>query len=102
MVDYQAVTFWKLTNRMHGTASAIGIGEQVSRSLPDKQSSVNDTMQYHVLAADFDGTLAEQGVVPQSTLDALQRIKDSGRKLVLVSGRRLEPLLDLLPDIRTV
>ena len=56
-------------------------------------------MQYHVLAADFDGTLAEQGVVPQSTLDALQRIKDSGRKLVLVSGRRLEPLLDLLPDI---
>ncbi len=56
-------------------------------------------MQYHVLAADFDGTLAEQGVVPQSTLDALQRIKDSGRKLVLVSGRRLEPLLELLPDI---
>ena len=56
-------------------------------------------MQYHVLAADFDGTLAEQGVVPPSTLEALQRVKDSGRKLVLVSGRRLEPLLELLPDI---
>lgn len=56
-------------------------------------------MHYHVLAADFDGTIAEQGVVPQSTLDALQRIKDSGRKLVLVTGRRLEPLLALIPDI---
>lgn len=56
-------------------------------------------MQYHVLAADFDGTIAEQGVVPQTTLDALQRIKDSGRKLVLVTGRRLEPLLELLPNI---
>ena len=56
-------------------------------------------MQYHVLAADFDGTIAEQGVVPQSTLDALQRVKDSGRKLLLVTGRRLEPLLELLPNI---
>ncbi len=56
-------------------------------------------MQYHVLAADFDGTIAEQGVVPQSTLDALQKIKDSGRKLVLVTGRRLEPLLELMPNI---
>ncbi len=56
-------------------------------------------MQYHVLAADFDGTIAEQGVVPESTLEALHRLKDSGRKLVLVTGRRLEPLLELLPNI---
>ncbi len=56
-------------------------------------------MQFHVLATDFDGTIAEHGVVPQSTFDALHRVKDSGRHLILVTGRRLEPLVDLIPDL---
>lgn len=29
----------------------------------------------------------------------LRKVRDSGRKIVLVTGRRLEPLLDLLPDV---
>ncbi len=56
-------------------------------------------MQYHVLATDFDGTIAEQGLVPESTIEALEKIKASGRKLVMVTGRRMEPLMELLPDI---
>ncbi len=56
-------------------------------------------MRYHVLAADYDGTLAKDGHVDASTIDALRRFRDSGRKLLLVTGRRLEPLLDLFPDI---
>lgn len=56
-------------------------------------------MRYHVLAADYDGTLARGGHVEQSTVDALGRLRDSGRKLLLVTGRRLEPILDLFPDV---
>ncbi len=56
-------------------------------------------MQYHVLAADYDGTLARDGLVDDSTVDALRRVRDTGGKLLLVTGRRLEPVLDLFPDV---
>lgn len=56
-------------------------------------------MQFHVLAADYDGTLAKDGHVGQSTIDSLRRLRDSGRSLVLVTGRRLEPVLDLFPEV---
>ncbi|QDU29776.1 Sugar phosphatase YbiV [Anatilimnocola aggregata] len=49
-------------------------------------------MRYLALAADYDGTLAHHGKVSSSTIDALKRLKDSGRKLVMVSGRELEDL----------
>jgi HAD superfamily hydrolase (TIGR01484 family) len=56
-------------------------------------------MHYQVLAADYDGTLAEDGLVPDSTVEKLKALKESGRRLVLVSGRRLEPLLELFPAL---
>jgi HAD superfamily hydrolase (TIGR01484 family) len=49
-------------------------------------------MRYLVLACDYDGTLAHEGCVDQSTLAALERLRGSGRELVLVSGRELEDL----------
>ncbi|MGV3483075.1 MAG: HAD-IIB family hydrolase [Planctomycetaceae bacterium] len=55
-------------------------------------------MRIHVLAADYDGTLAHDGVVARSTIDALKRLRDSARRLVMVTGRRLEPLLELFPE----
>ncbi len=56
-------------------------------------------MRYHVLATDYDGTLASDGIVEPSTVDSLRCLRDSGRKLILVTGRRLEPVLDLFPDV---
>ncbi|WP_254508335.1 HAD family hydrolase [Anatilimnocola floriformis] len=49
-------------------------------------------MRYLALAADYDGTLAHHGKVSDSTIAALQRLKDSGRKLLMVSGRELPDL----------
>lgn len=49
-------------------------------------------MYFLALAADFDGTLATDGVVAPATLDALRRLKASGRRLILVTGRELPPL----------
>src|SRR6266700_2528727 len=56
-------------------------------------------MRYLVLACDFDGTLASDGKVRIETLAALQRLRDSGRKLILATGRELENLLDIFPAI---
>ncbi len=50
-------------------------------------------MRFEALVTDYDGTLAHHGTVADSTVAALERLKASGRRLVLVTGR-------LLPDVR--
>jgi hydroxymethylpyrimidine pyrophosphatase-like HAD family hydrolase len=49
-------------------------------------------MRYHVLATDYDGTLADDGTVNAQTVQALRRFQASGRVLVLVTGRELAEL----------
>ncbi|MBV8689818.1 MAG: HAD family phosphatase, partial [Candidatus Eremiobacteraeota bacterium] len=49
-------------------------------------------MRYLALATDFDGTLAHDSRVSQNAIDALKRLRESGRHLVLVTGR-------ILPDL---
>ncbi len=49
-------------------------------------------MRYLALAADFDGTLATDGCVGSSAVEALKKLAASGRKLILVTGRELEDL----------
>jgi hypothetical protein len=56
-------------------------------------------MRYHVLATDYDGTLAHTGAVDQRTLDAMQSFLATGRRLVLVTGRELPELLTVFPQI---
>jgi HAD superfamily hydrolase (TIGR01484 family) len=55
-------------------------------------------MRYHALALDYDGTVAHHGIVAPETLAALKRVKASGRKLILVTGRELEDLMRVFPD----
>lgn len=56
-------------------------------------------MRYHALACDYDGTLADHGEVDDDTLAALERVKSSGRKLLLVSGRELDDLARVFPRL---
>jgi hydroxymethylpyrimidine pyrophosphatase-like HAD family hydrolase len=55
-------------------------------------------MRYHVLAADYDGTLAHHGRVSESTMAALRLLRESGRKLILVTGRQMSDLLEIFPE----
>ena len=55
-------------------------------------------MRYFVLASDYDGTLASDGQVDRDTLAALERLRASGRKLILVTGRELDDLLRVFPQ----
>ncbi|GGP03804.1 HAD-IIB family hydrolase [Nonomuraea glycinis] len=54
-------------------------------------------MRYHVLACDYDDTLATLGQVDEHTVKTLERVSRSGRKLLLVTGRELDDLLTVFP-----
>lgn len=47
------------------------------------------------IATDYDGTLAHHGSVDEATIAALRRLKASGRKLIMITGREL-------PDLKSV
>jgi phosphoglycolate phosphatase (TIGR01487 family) len=55
-------------------------------------------LPYRALATDYDGTLAHHGQVAPETIDALQRLKTTGRRLILVTGRQLEDLRRIFPE----
>jgi len=54
---------------------------------------------FHALAVDYDGTIAHDGRVSQATVDALRAVKDSGRKLILVTGRERRDLQVIFPHL---
>src|SRR5579884_654017 len=56
-------------------------------------------MRYLALAADYDGTLAQDGKVDSATVEALERLIASGRRLILVTGRELDELISIFPAI---
>jgi hydroxymethylpyrimidine pyrophosphatase-like HAD family hydrolase len=51
--------------------------------------------KYAALATDYDGTVAHDGKVDDSTLAALQRARAAGLRLVLVTGRELSDLFNV-------
>jgi HAD superfamily hydrolase (TIGR01484 family) len=56
-------------------------------------------MRYHILATDYDGTIAHHGGVDESTLAALDRFRKSGRRLIMVTGRELPELKTVFPHL---
>ena len=56
-------------------------------------------MRYFALATDYDGTLAHDGVVAPATVEALERLCETGRKLLLVTGRELPDLMRAFPRL---
>jgi hydroxymethylpyrimidine pyrophosphatase-like HAD family hydrolase len=58
------------------------------------------TMRFKALATDYDGTLATHGLVDAATVAGLERLRASGRKLLLVTGRELPDLKRIFPQLR--
>ena len=56
-------------------------------------------MRYTAVALDFDGTIAHDSVVPPHVVDGLGRLKETGRKLFLVTGRELPELLSIFKAV---
>jgi HAD superfamily hydrolase (TIGR01484 family) len=55
-------------------------------------------MRYFCLICDYDGTIAHDGRCAPSTLEALKRVRASGRKLILATGRQLTELQEVFPE----
>ena len=49
------------------------------------------------LAIDYDGTLADHGTVSDAAYAALKGLKETGRKLIMVTGRELPDLEQVFP-----
>jgi hydroxymethylpyrimidine pyrophosphatase-like HAD family hydrolase len=56
-------------------------------------------MEFQVLATDYDGTIATRGVVDPRTIASLRRLRDAGKQIVLVTGRELDELLGIFPEV---
>jgi len=52
-------------------------------------------MRFAALATDYDGTIAHDGVVDDTTRAALERARAAGLRLVLVTGRELSDLFNV-------
>src|SRR6478672_4660392 len=54
---------------------------------------------FTTLATDYDGTIAQDGSVDAPTLASLRALKETGRRLVLVTGRELPDLERVFPEL---
>ena len=56
--------------------------------------------RYQLLATDYDDTLATNGRIAPEVVDGLRRLRSAGRRTVLVTGRELDDLLHVCPEIQ--
>jgi hydroxymethylpyrimidine pyrophosphatase-like HAD family hydrolase len=56
-------------------------------------------VRYLALVTDYDGTLAVQGKIADEAVSALERLRLSGRKAILVTGRMLDDLRAACPHL---
>lgn len=86
---------------MHGPPLLQGSepGHRLGTASRTARAGDDVAVRYHALACDYDGTLATDGVLADSTAEALERVRELGRKLVLVTGRKLDDLERACPRL---
>lgn len=52
-------------------------------------------VRYLAVATDYDGTLAHHGRVDPETVESLERVRASGRRVILLTGRELDDLREV-------
>lgn len=58
-------------------------------------------MRYLVLVTDYDSTLTKDGRVTDSVAAALERLRTSGRRIILVMGRQIRELIAICECINS-
>jgi hydroxymethylpyrimidine pyrophosphatase-like HAD family hydrolase len=56
-------------------------------------------VRYLALATDYDGVVARNGRASSTAMAAIGRLRMSGRRVLLITGRRLPNLLESCPDL---
>ena len=57
------------------------------------------TQPFVLLACDYDGTLAQGGLVDEATVASIRRLREASVRTVLVTGRRVASLLATFPFV---
>lgn len=57
-------------------------------------------MYFLALATDYDGTIAQDGLVDAAMIAALERFRETARRVILVTGRELPDLKRVFPDLK--
>jgi hydroxymethylpyrimidine pyrophosphatase-like HAD family hydrolase len=71
----------------------------VKEVCPAHRPQKGTAVRFVALACDYDGTLATDGRVGDSVVAALERVRASGRRLLLVTGRELDDLQRVFPRL---
>ncbi len=58
-------------------------------------------MRYLALVTDYDGTIASGGQMTDAAAASIERLRTSGRRAILATGRRLDDLLAILPHVHS-
>jgi hypothetical protein len=56
-------------------------------------------MRYQAIATDYDGTLAQDGLVDEATWAAIATYRQQGGKVILVTGREFDDLQQVCPPL---
>ena len=56
-------------------------------------------MRYQALVTDYDGVIANDGRPSNVAVNAIRRLRSSGRRVILITGRRLEDLTAVFPQL---
>lgn len=56
-------------------------------------------MRYLALVTDYDGVVTTDGRMSQAAITAIEQLRMSGRRALLVTGRRLDDLLNICPHL---
>src|SRR5260370_170340 len=59
--------------------------------MPDQQQP--KPLRCRALATDYDGTIAHDGMMEPGAITALERLRESGRDLIMVTRRELDQLI---------
>src|SRR4051794_40025131 len=84
-----------IVSRIDGRRNEDGVEEDLTHQpwpVGGAGRMLNVLMRFLVLATDYDGTLAHHGAVDAATRESLERVRATGRKLVLVTGREIPDL----------
>ena len=57
-----------------------------------------EQVRFRAIALDYDETLATNSTADENALAALQRLKETGRKLILITGRELNSLREVFSE----
>jgi hydroxymethylpyrimidine pyrophosphatase-like HAD family hydrolase len=77
-------------------SAAVGLSIKIEVMM-DESRPGGEKRPFQLLACDYDGTLATEGAIPETAMEALLEARNKGCRLALVTGRGFDELRRICP-----